>query len=181
LQQDKFLFIANDIFWNHMNNNEVIKYISDELDETDNLKKICEGLINQAKLKLVLAGCGNMNLILIKLSDDDQVTLTRKGKLHKLQLIMKKFDNKFSIYGKNNGKIDYIVEDFKNEFDKLYSTINELRQFDKEYISSLKNSIINYELEMKKNSDQIIELKQDGRLNLNLRNNLNDLTRRQDG
>jgi len=181
LQQDKFLFIANDIFWNHMNNNEVIKYISDELDETDNLKKICEGLINQAKLKLVLAGCGNMNLILIKLSDDDQVTLTRKEKLHKLQLIMKKFDNKFSIYGKNNGKIDYIVEDFKNEFDKLYSTINELRQFDKEYISSLKNSIINYELEMKKNSDQIIELKQDGRLNLNLRNNLNDLTRRQDG
>lgn len=174
LQQDKFLFIANDIFWNHMNNNEVIKYISDELDDTDNLKKICKGLINKAKLKLVLSRCDKMNLILIKLSDDDQVTLTRKEKLHKLQFIMKKFDNEFSIYG----KIDYIVEDFKNE---LYSTINELRQFDKEYISSLKNSIINYELEMKKNSDQITELKQNGKLNLNLRKNLNDLTRRQDG
>ena len=67
LEQDKFLFIGNDIFWNHMNNNEVIKYISDELDDTDNLKKICEGLINQAKLKLVLSGCDKMNLILIKL------------------------------------------------------------------------------------------------------------------
>jgi serine/threonine protein phosphatase PrpC len=181
LQQDKFLFIANDIFWNHMNNNEVIKYISDELDDTDNLKKICEGLINQAKLKLVLSRCDKMNLILIKLSDDDQVTLNRKEKLHKLQFIMKKFDNEFSIYGKNNGKIDYIVEDFKNELNELYSTINELRQFDKEYISSLKNSIINYELELKKNSDRITELKQNGKLNLNSRKNLSDLTRRQDG
>ena len=93
---------------------------------------------------------------------------------------MKKFDNEFSIYGKNNGKIDYIVEDFKNELNKLYSTINELRQFDKAYISSLKDSLINYELEMKKNSDQIIELKQNGKLNLNSRKNLKDLTHRQD-
>ncbi len=149
LQEDKFLFMANDVFWNRKDTNEVIKYLSDELELSSDLEEICVGLLNK-----ITNISGRMSLVLIKFTDNKVIlkpiikpAKTSEFKINELETITKKFSNEFSKYAldlKSQQQFDNIIETFDCHLKVLKTTIGEFKSIDTETTNALNAQIINF-------------------------------------
>jgi serine/threonine protein phosphatase PrpC len=165
LQEDKFLIMANDIFWNHIDTNEVIKYVSDELELSSDLEEICVGLLN--KIKNI---SDRMSLVLIEFSDNKVIlkpiikpARTSEFKINELETITKKFSNEFSKYAldlKSQQQFDDIIETFDSHLKVLKTTIGEFKSIDTETTNALNAQIINYKTAINNLSNENNALKQ---------------------
>lgn len=165
LQEDKFLFMANDVFWNHIDTNEVIKYVSDELELSSDLEEICVGLLN--KIKNI---SDKMSLVLIEFSDNKVIlkpiikpARTSEFKINELETITKKFSNEFSKYAldlKSQHQFDNIIETFDCHLKVLKTTIGEFKSIDTETTNALNAQIINYKTAINNLSNENNALKQ---------------------
>ncbi|KAK0174817.1 hypothetical protein PV327_010544 [Microctonus hyperodae] len=68
-KRDEFMVLACDGIWNFMSSNDVVKFVSERINKTENLSKICEELFDHCLSPNTMGdgtGCDNMTAVIVK-------------------------------------------------------------------------------------------------------------------